>query len=379
MARDRYVINHERAEWVVRTLISAWKQKLPPFDHAEPVPGRLPKTLSPGSIQHAVWLMVGLLYMRGRIDSAQAFLRLCDVYDEHPWMFDPQTFRGRGFKLMWLRAEMHWILREHGLGFNVRETIRFWDFNLRKLACFWDGNPLKIFEEATDYEALCKIFMIGKGDPESSTGFMGLRHKMVSMYLYFLINAKLVPPMTHPGPVDTHNIRVMASTEVVVAKEGMGPGARYEFYDVSPAVREIYLTYCTTVEDTLALADALWYLSRDLCSMSQGNSSSTSGYRGRATEVFARDVIWPQSQVERYSRSCGICPVEGNCKWTLPSATQYNQGYLEIRGERPKPHAEQKKLVLIEKRIENRGPKPVARKWSAEDEYPHMHQTSLLD
>src|SRR5437016_6218284 len=100
MPSERYVINHERVEWAVPTLIDAWKRKLPPFDHAEPVPARLPKTMVPGSVQHAVWLMNGLLYMRGRIDSAQAFIRLCDVYDAHPWMFEPKNFLVHGFKLL---------------------------------------------------------------------------------------------------------------------------------------------------------------------------------------------------------------------------------------------------------------------------------------
>ncbi|MDB5266490.1 MAG: hypothetical protein JWN89_305 [Parcubacteria group bacterium] len=374
MARVRYVIDHERAEWVVRSLIDAWRRKLPPFDHAEPVPGRLPKTLEPGSVQHAIWLMVGLLYMRGRIDSAQAFLRLCKVFDEHPWMFDVQTFAGTLSEEVRLR--MHEILKENGLGFNVRETVRFWDFNLKKVNRFWEGNPLRIFGEAKDYAELCRIFMIGKGDPDLSTGFMGLREKMVSMYLYFLINAKLVEPMMHPGPVDTHNIRVLASTEAVKAVT-MEPGTRYEFYQVSPVIREVYRLYCTTVDDVLDFANALWYLSRDFCSRSQGNASTTGGYRGRATEVTAKRISWTESKTEIYHSTCGLCPVESVCGWSLPSARQYNQGFLEIRSARPKPHAHQETLLEVPRAIVSRGPKPVASRWAGIEEFKHMHQETL--
>ncbi|MBX4195546.1 hypothetical protein KW796_01130 [Candidatus Parcubacteria bacterium] len=374
MTQPRYVINHERAEWVVRTLIDAWRRKLPPFDHAEPVPARLPRTLIPGSVQHAVWLLVGLLYMRGRIDSAQAFLRLCKVYDEHPWMFDPQTFMLHGFRLMNLRARMHKILKENGLGFNVRETVRFWNFNLKKLARFWDSNPLLIFDKARNYEELCETFMNGKGDPSSPTGFMGLRHKMVSMFLYFLINAKLVKPLMHPGPVDTHNIRVMASTESLLALE-MGPGTRYEFYEVSPVARELYLKYCATVDDVIDFSNALWYLSRDFCSVSQGNGSSTSGYRGRATEVFAKRLSWPMERVDRYYSTCGQCSVESVCRWSLPSARQYNNGFLEIRGERPRPHNEQILLLDVPRVLASRPPEPEERKLVLRDKF----QVTLFD
>ncbi|MBX4200266.1 hypothetical protein KW790_02300 [Candidatus Parcubacteria bacterium] len=378
MAQGRYVVDHERAEWVIKTLIDAWRQKLPPFDHAVPVPEYLPKTLVPGSVEHALWLMAGLPYMRGRIDSAQAYIRLTHVYDLHPWMFDPETFRHSSMKHMNARAKMHKILRENGLGFNVRETIRFWDFNFKKLARFWDGNPLKIFKEAGDYDALCKLFMEGKKDPNSRTGFMVFRHKMVSMYIYFLTNAGLIEPFMYPGPVDTHNIRVMASTGMIKMSE-VGPGARYEFYEVSPIARGLYQKYCKTLEDVLDLANALWYLSRDFCSRSQGNSSSTSGYRGRATEVWAKRVKWTPEKIRQYNSTCGQCSVESVCRWSLPSATQYNQGFLQIRSERPKPHTGQESLVELKRSLRSRGPKAKARKWAGEDEFPHSDQGVLFE
>jgi hypothetical protein len=375
MTRESYVVDRQRAEWVVRTLINAWRSKLPPFDHSEPVPLMLPKTLEVGSIQHAIWLMIGLLYMRGRIDSAQAFIRLCRVYDEHSWMFDVENFAGKLSEET--RAEMHQILKKNGLGFNVRESVQFWDFNLKKLARFWKGNPLLIFDQAKDYDELCRMFMIGKSNAEMGTGFMGLRQKMVSMYLYFLINAKLIKPMMHPGPVDTHNIRVLASTEAVVASS-MTAGTKYEFYQVSPVIRKLYLEFCEDVEDVLALSNALWYLSRDFCSVSQGNGSSTGGYRGRATEVFAKHITWTTNRIKRYYSTCGLCPVETVCKWSLPSARQYNQGFLEIRSERPRPHVLQESLFEIPSTPQNRGSKPESLKWSGVDDFVHKDQQSLL-
>lgn len=362
MARKLYVINETRAKWVVWTLIDAWRRRLPPFDHAEPVPGVLPKTLERGSEQHAVWLMVGLLYMRGRIDSAQAFIRLAKVYELAPEFFEPQNFLNSGFKKIDLLARMQQVLCDNGLGFNIRETVRFWNFNLTKIARHWDGNPLKIFGVAMDYEELCHIFMDGKGDLNNPKGFMGMRHKMVSMFVYFLTKARLIGPFVHPGPVDTHNIRVFASTEVIVPIGGTRPGSKFEFYDVSPTGRQVYEKHCFTVEDVLDLADALWYLSRDFCSLSQGNSSHAGKYRARDTEIRPKVVKWTKERVEVYGRTCGVCPVESVCKWSLPSAKQYNQGVLEVRGQRPKPHQEQMKLPLgVAKNISPRPPKPKKR------------------
>ncbi len=373
---ERYVIDHERAEWVVRTLIDAWRRKLPPFDHAEPVPARLPKGMEQGSLEHVSFLVAGLPWMRSRINSAEAYKRLANVYEKHAWIFDIKTLAadtdGPDGEL---DLEIRNIMLKYGLGRGVRDAIKFWLANAKKYVRFWGGNPLNIFWGTRDYHDLCGRFMNEKDNPDSPFGFLGFRHKMVSMFIYFLERAKVIDLWyPFPGPVDVHNHRILTVTECIVGRDGTYAGMPVDYYGISPHGREIYFKHCKTKDDVLDLADAMWYLSRDFCQQAQGNNLSrrinplweeekvAAMREGRRPNkrfkhvLLPIPVIWTEEKIAVHDRTCGVCSLESVCKWTLPTAPNYGETreLLIIREPRPKPHMYQEVLLEVPRSLRAR-------------------------
>ncbi|MES2216764.1 MAG: hypothetical protein V4481_05745 [Patescibacteria group bacterium] len=327
-----------------------------------------------------MFLFLGLPWMRGRMDSAEAFKRFAVVCEKHPWILDPRNLAKTGYAAFDVRTQLRKILLENGLGFGVQDAIKFWMYNCTKLVRFWNGDPLLIFEGVEDYDELCRRFMQGKNDPDSPTGFLGIRHKMVSMFIYFLARAKILEPKyMYAGPFDIHNARITTSTEAIEALGGTKAGTEIDFYPISEVGRELYMTYCKTPDDVLDLADAFWYLSRDLCAQAQGNNMSRrispewEGEKEAALREGRRPnkrkkhvlleipVVWTDEKIALYHRTCGICSIESVCKWTLPSAPNYGETKMKlvINGERPKPHTAQYSFLQVPKELRGRGSKPV--------------------
>ena len=145
------------------------------------------------------------------------------------------------------------ILQANGLGFNVNVIVQFWIANFQKLDKFWDGNSLLFYEKSNSYDELCSI-LIGKDKgAENPCGFLGFRHKMVSMLTFFFARAYLIEPLHYPNPNDFHNIRVSLSTELVYT-EDIGPGSRFGFEEVGEVLRRIIVEYCKDPDEILDLA-----------------------------------------------------------------------------------------------------------------------------
>jgi hypothetical protein len=313
-------------------LIHAWRSRLPPYDKVVQVPSRLPGTLIRGSLAHARWLFNACYYMRGKINSATALIKLSHLYEVQPWMFDPSQFtEAEGARIEVLEA-----LNSGGLGFNAEETSRFWVENFQKLHRFWDGNPINFYEKSDSYEDLCKILIAQKKSKDNPNGFFAFRHKMVSMLSYFFAKAGIINPLKHPPPIDFHWCRVMVATEAVKMKN-MGPGTRFNFEELGAVIRPLTLEYCKDASAILDLADAVWHLSRSFCSMDHGNSSHQGAYNARRTAITPKARIWTASAERRFHRTCGQCMLKDVCKWNIPSAHNYIEGKIVVRGARLKP------------------------------------------
>jgi len=321
-------------------LIHAWEKKLPPYDTVESVQGPkiLPSTLEWGSTDHARFLFNTCYYMRGKIDSGTAIISLGKLFMAESWLFEPDTFRGLNGNTESLEAEIRELLQKNGLGFSAEETSQFWVYNFRKLALHWNGDPSQFYKEAIDYDDLCRILFHKKNTGANSrNGFFGFRHKMVSMYTYFLEDAGIIEPFMYPVPVDFHIMRVLVAHGALFGEE-MYPGVRLSVDRLSRAARELTIKYCTeTGTKPLDLSNALWHLSREFCLDSPSNASSVSkNYAGRRTPIATKDVVWTPSQHRRALKTCGRCYVADTCRLAIPSANYYVQGVLVGRGEREK-------------------------------------------
>lgn len=370
-------IDRKRSHWVVKTLLNAWRKKLPPYDHVTPVPSRLPVNLIRAGREEANYYLCCCYFMRGRINSGTALMQLARLHENEPWMFEPKNFLNKdGAEISELQEKIHLLLRDYGLGFNARHNSRFWVLNFQKLAKFWDSNLLNVFKKGTSWKKLLKIFFVGKDNPDSPTGFLCFREKMLGMIIYFLSRAFLIDPFAFPGVIDFHNNRVGLSTGMLVG-EARRPGQKFTFEELGSLMRKIFSLYAPSPEDTLDLADALWHLSREFCSVNQGNSSHVSDkYDLKAAIITPKRIRWTAGAIKSYNSSCGLCPLEGVCTLSVPSADNYADRFIYIRMERPKPHRAQLQLLEVERNLRTRAPKIQSR---ISEEIPHKDQFSVFD
>jgi hypothetical protein len=356
----KIIDDYKRArDGVFPSLLNARKEKRDPFadplvQDAQYLPG-----FTWGSLVHAIFLFLLEIYMKGGITSTTAIQQMTKLYNRHPELFDPNNFLnsspGNEDEMM---EKVSLALGNNGLGSNIEDSTKTWVRNMHKLARHWGGNPLLLFEEVNlkaektwksyriankVYNNLCKKLMRKPSWSEeyfadNPFGFYGFQHKMVSMILYFYIHAGMVKPCAYPVPVDFHILRVLTSSGILRIP-GLESGSECYRESLLPYARKVTLRY--VVDTGVAsehLADVLWLLSRSFCRRHPGNKSSVDKVRrGRRREITELPVVWTETAVRTYDRTCGRCPIENLCEWNIPSSNYYVKGKIRWRSERAKP------------------------------------------
>ncbi|OGB74505.1 hypothetical protein A2V68_02725 [candidate division Kazan bacterium RBG_13_50_9] len=335
------VTHWELAYRVFDTLIAALRRHAYPYDVATRVYSKetLPRTLEPGGVEEANFLLAVCCYMRGNIRSDVAFNGLANLYDKHRELFDPKQINCQPLAMARLLEKE---LTERRFT-RIEEVCRQWIDNFIKLDRFWDGDATELFADA-DYETLCERFIcrpVGKFNPNHPDGFRGFREKMVSMVAFYFVKAGLAVPMSMPIPIDFHAMRIIISNGLITI-----PGAPddYDLWSekMSATARELTQRYCRDrgINPT-ELCDTTWFLSSVACRRHPGNRSIVTkewqGDRLRTIEVIPWAVRWTKQDIMTYRSTCGRCPIEETCRWLAPSAPHYRLGKLQIRGPRGKP------------------------------------------
>lgn len=337
MAHLKIEGDYEVAKVVLGAIYDAYEKKQYPFDKAT-LPQRIeniPKGVSWGSKEHAIVLFNFCQYMRGRIDSESAIKGMKRVYEKNPDMYDITVANLADEDRM--SGILKELLMNNGLGFNADQISRHWILNKKKIAFHWGADPRLIFKGVQSYEeAVRRLKNSGKFNLNNPFGFYGFREKMVSMLVYFYVEAEIIKPFRFPPPVDFHVLRILFSNQILKVDE-YKPGMRFWQDGMTDEARKILSRWIKEEnKDSVTLSNALWLLSRDLCDKAPGNISTVSDVKdGRNTEVFSKEIKFTKNRFNTYSNVCGRCPLNQNCKVSVPSAPYYIQGKIELRGERP--------------------------------------------
>lgn len=337
-------INEDQGFNVFDELIRRWQAspKMFPFDQRDAVIPQniIPKWLGADTEELFNFYLVICLYMRGGIESIQAFRALIKMRTEHPQLFDPL------FAQHLKHEELQPLVAKY-VGWDSYAVARFWIENMRRLMRNWDGKASNIFKGLHSYEeALRRIRNkrtkrdLREADKvdDRGEGFMGFQPKMVSMLVYFIDwEGLLEKQFIYPTPADFHNFRLGLAHQILVLKPQ--PENLRSTERISKPWRDLTVRYLEARRGQVApveLADAIWLFSLTLC----GNSPLTDyheredkkghGLFGHGNLEHSKQPAFLAPKLRgRLERTCLTCPLIHSCKLAIPAGPYYQR-----RGDR---------------------------------------------
>lgn len=370
-----FYIDYRMAEQVFGAMVQRLGQKGIPYNsaHVPQADHFLPNNLERDSRQHAVFLFMLCLWMRGGVESDTATIFLKKFHEEKPEYFNPSMYFDRGnITVQGLIDNIKVELIRYRLNQRIDENAAGWVYNMRKLARHWDSDPRSLMIDKPNFEVLSKR-IIGKTrggnfdfiNEDSPNGFMFFREKMASMIAYFLMDAKLVPLFVTPVPVDFHVLRLLTSNLIIRVKDkDIEQSVGIDFYRpvTLRLAREVTEWYSKEYKvSPIALCDALWLLSRTLCRSNPGNSGYVYDERRKKIKRDQEEILQPHldtdyilkfeepiikgrkrykglrfnenelfsaNRIEKVRSTCGVCPVKDFCKYNISSGFYYIGGKL---------------------------------------------------
>jgi hypothetical protein len=240
----------------------------------------MPKRLKRGGEDEARWWFFACMLMRGGVDSDTALAAISKLYDAEmrqggKWPFRPQQAANM------TPEQMSGLLQDVGTG--LYRLARDWVNCATLLKQRYRSSVLCLLEQIHDYDSAVNLLRNRNGD-----GFPGFQYKMVSMLLFFMTEANLIPYFPYPPPVDFHLQRVAVETEIIRRTSGSETIAynQKEHDHLQAVLRDLFLGYITRCGiKSNELSDALWLHSRMMCRWNPGNRSS------RAIESQGRSPV----------------------------------------------------------------------------------------
>lgn len=349
----KVTVHEERVFALIDLLMERQRERKYPFNRSDAI---VPQAVIPAEIRKkkrtlALFYFFVCVYMRGGIESLQAFKALFRLYADRPWMFEPHEIVSR------TEEELSTILKQY-VGWDAKTAGKFWRYNAQRLIADWGANPLNLLKGLTDYdEALRRIANARKGSTSVSTvkktfgldtkhhGFAGFQAKMVSMLIYFYDWERwLQPRFLYPAPADFHHYRLNIAYKGIVVATDNGAHIRYS-EKVSAPYREVLMRYLEERKaDPILVADAIWLFSLLMC----GNSPATRTKElGDLKPLFRKHGVdepdwdhgkWLSSRARQdLQQTCGVCALQETCDFAVPSHPYYRKGQFVLRPRRRLP------------------------------------------
>lgn len=326
------------------TILERWQATPKKFPYDQPG-ALIPQELIPRKLRQDKESLFNFyfyicLYMRGGIESAQAFRAMIKLWEDRPELFDP-------FHAQYLtHAELQPIIKDY-IGWDSKAVASYWIENSKRLMRNWDGKASNIFKGLTSYEEALRRIRNKRTKKELAEaalvddrghGFMGFQPKMVSMFIYFIDwEGLLEVSFIYPTPADFHNFRFgLATRGIVLHPQPVNLRSAEKISQVWRDLTVRYLEQRKGKVTPVELADAIWLFSLDMC----GNSPLTD-YHERQDKnghgMFAKedlkhssvpDFLAPKYRA-RLQRTCLACPLNDMCELAIPAGPYYQR-----RGDR---------------------------------------------
>lgn len=302
----------------------------------------------------ANFYLYSCIYMRGGIESLQAFNALVVLWRDRPEFFDPTYIR------MLPQPDIQEVLKDY-IGWDSRQASINWSENSKRLCDNWGGQAINLAKNLGDYEEALRRMKNKRTKRElaeageDGEGFVGFQPKMVSMLLYFFDYERWIKPrFIYPSPADFHNFRLGLATGAIVVEVPEGRDLLFN-EKLSAPWRAAVMAYLELKgADPAELANALWLYSLVMC----GNSplTETSGdivldngdkVKTNHSGMFAAEELPHAEGVQKFlhpkfrkdlEATCLLCPFLDVCEYAIPARPYYSRGKFIFR---PRPKVEE--------------------------------------
>lgn len=329
------------------TILPEWEERKYPYNRKDAV---IPQTIIPKELRDdkyalACFYFYICIYMRGGIESLQAFNAMLQMQHDHPELFIP-------LYVQWIpHQELQEILKEY-IGWDSRAAAHNWIENSRRLVLHWKGDPLNLIKGLKSYTEACRRIRNKKTKGEiaksrhNGVGFVGFQYKMVSMLLYFYDWEEwLEPRFPYPSPADFHNFRLGIAAGAIKVTLKPGEMAKANEKMSRPWRLAIFSYIIERGADPVKVSDALWLRSLVQCGNSPLTLTKDDPLRQKLDKEKKKIETlmthagikeewdhrkWAMSKTAALKHTCFICPFVGTCR-PVPARPYYTKGLLVIR------------------------------------------------
>ncbi len=346
---------------MIDILVELQQKKAYPFNRPDAI---IPQKIIPAELRAdkyklACFYFYVCIYMRGGIESLQAFNALIKMWRAHPELFEPYLAQFAP------QQNVQAVLKKF-IGWDAKNASINWIENSKRLVRNWKGNPLNLLKGLRTWELAVKRIRnkTTKKDQrkagERNEGFRGFQYKMVSMLLYFYDWEKWFEVrFLYPSPADFHNFRLALANGALVVTIPKDRIVRTS-EKLSKPWRDMVMAYLRERNaDPVVVADALWLFSLVLCGNSpftvtrelKPRTTSVKNKEGRVTHKVPYIGLFEHSRVEeewtsvqlgarktkQLKQTCVVCPLAATCSFAIPSKPYYRKGRLILHA---RPHIE---------------------------------------
>lgn len=341
----RVTPDFNQMETVLGELMEAYDNNMPPYNYPDTMTPQdqrnMPKTPFTDDRQKANFFLTSCLWMR-RMNSVTAMQNLGRLFDAtRDWEkdpFDPHVAADMS------EDEIEAMLEPYPQLQMRTFTVPAWIHNAQHLVAHFDGDARNIIADTDSYTIIAEQMVnkiprndrLNKKTTAPNAGFEGFQKKMVSMFLYYMIDSGLKDYFDFPLPVDIHVARIGMGTEMVKF-EGFAEESNHMIPVLLDVLRDMLYDYSlTTGRSQMDVCNAIWLLGASSCSSSPETQTKSIMLNGRSSELdwYEPDYSPGSNDLKRLIQTCGSCAIADYCEWVARGKENQLHGTMTPRRRR---------------------------------------------